>query len=90
MKIYNSHYPPPFVPTDLSLSQFLTKYNPDGVKDDKVILEDDWSGKVATYGGLRIEAGKLASGLKARFEIEENTVVGVCGVNGVSFLLAVS
>jgi hypothetical protein len=26
--------------------------------------------------------------LKARFGLEENTVVGVCGVNGVGFLFA--
>ncbi|KAH6673101.1 acyl-CoA synthetases/AMP-acid ligases II [Halenospora varia] len=91
MKIYKSHYPPPHVPTDLSLSQFLTIYNPDSVLPDKIILEDDWSGKSLTYGGLRENAARFARGLREKFgeRVGKGGVVGICGGNGVDHVQAI-
>jgi 4-coumarate--CoA ligase len=86
MMIYTSIYPPPHVPTDLSLSQFLTIYNPDSVSGDKIILEDDWTGKSVTYRGLRDRAAEHASVLRERFGVREGDVVAISGVNSVSYI----
>jgi len=83
MKVYTSIYPPPYLPTDISISQFLNDYNPDAVSHDKVILEDDWTGKRLTYGGLREAAAMHAHGLRERYGLGAGHVVGVCGVNSV-------
>jgi 4-coumarate--CoA ligase len=83
MKLYTSIYPPPHVPTDISVSQFLNIYNPDGVSNEKVILEDDWTGNKVTYGGLREDAARHAHGLQERYSLGAGHVVGICGVNSV-------
>jgi 4-coumarate--CoA ligase len=84
MKIYTSLYPPPHVPTNLSLSQFLTIYNPDSVSGDKIILKDDWTGKSVSYKGLRDRAAEHAWVLRERFGMREGDVVAISGVNSVS------
>jgi acyl-coenzyme A synthetase/AMP-(fatty) acid ligase len=84
MKIYTSLYPPPHVPINLSLSQFLTIYNPDSVSSDKIILEDDWTGKSVNYRGLRDRAAEHAWILRERFGVREGDVVAISGVNSVS------
>jgi acyl-coenzyme A synthetase/AMP-(fatty) acid ligase len=83
MKLYTSIYPPPHVPTDVSLSQFLNNYNPDAVSNEKVVLEDDWTGKRVTYGGLREDAARHAHGLREKYGLGAGHVVGICGTNSV-------
>lgn len=81
--IYRSTYPPPHCPTNLSLSQYLTQYNPDAVPQDKIILEDDWTGQVLTYAGLRKEAACHAFSLRAKYNLKAGDVVVVSAPNSV-------
>jgi 4-coumarate--CoA ligase len=57
----------PFAPIqeNLSLPQFMTKYNPDNVSQNKVVHTDTICNKEITYGGLRNEAARCAWGLRA-------------------------
>ncbi|CZR65562.1 uncharacterized protein PAC_15462 [Phialocephala subalpina] len=48
----------------ISIPEFMTKYNPDDVSYDKVVHVDTITGKSITYGGLRQEAAKCAWGLR--------------------------
>ncbi|KAF2837367.1 acyl-CoA synthetases/AMP-acid ligases II [Patellaria atrata CBS 101060] len=90
MRVYRSYYPPPHVPTDVSISQYLEIYNPDFVANDKIIFEDDWTGRKLTYGSLRKEAAKGAWGLKYLFGIQEGDVVGICAFNSVNVVLLIN
>ena len=82
-RIYTSSYPPPQVPTNLSVSQLLQLYNPDDVEGDKVICEDDWTGKKITYAGIRAESAKGAYGLREMMGLSERDVVCICAPNSV-------
>jgi len=68
-------------PNQISLSQFLVTSNPDAVSNDKIVLEDDWTGKRLTYGELRHNAERHAKGLG----VGVADVVGVREVNSVSW-----
>jgi acyl-coenzyme A synthetase/AMP-(fatty) acid ligase len=83
MKIYQSIYPPPQLPTNLSLSQFVCKYNPDAVAGERVILEDDWTGKSVTYQGLRDKAAEHAWSLRAKYRLRQDDVIAISGPNSV-------
>ncbi|KAL1611821.1 hypothetical protein SLS60_000041 [Paraconiothyrium brasiliense] len=74
-KIYISPYPPPQVPTDVSVSQLLQLYNPDDVEGEKVICEDDWTGRKITYAGIREDGARGAYGLRIVAGVEEGDVV---------------
>jgi hypothetical protein len=81
--IYRSTYPPPHCPTNLSLSQYLSQYNPDAVPKDKIILEDDWTGQALTYAGLRKEAARHAWSLREKYNLKAGDVVAVSAPNSV-------
>jgi 4-coumarate--CoA ligase len=66
---------PTFLSDSLSVSEFFTRYNPDEVAADKVVLEDATFPKKITYGGLREQAAASAYGLRHKFGLEEQ---GVC------------
>ena len=83
-RIYRSEYPPPHVPTNVSISQLLKIYNPDDVNGDKIICEDDWTGKKITYASIREESGKGAFGLAHILNLAEGDVVCICAPNSVS------
>ncbi|KAF2814999.1 acyl-CoA synthetases/AMP-acid ligases II [Mytilinidion resinicola] len=70
-RIYRSNYPRPHVPTNLSISQYLQLYNPDDTAADKVIFEDDWTGKTLTYSGLRAQSARGAFSLRQLLNLEE-------------------
>ncbi|KUJ15292.1 acyl-CoA synthetases/AMP-acid ligases II [Mollisia scopiformis] len=94
MKIYTSPYPAPTLPTHLTLPQFLAIDNPDSVPDDKVILEDDWTGNSLTYGGLRDRASEHAWtwrtwAFEGGFELDDGVTVGIAGVNSVHLVSAI-
>lgn len=84
--IYRSTYPPPYCPTNISLSQFLMNYNPDSVPIEKVILEDDWTGKSLTYRRLREAAAEHAWTLREKYGLNAGDVVAVSGANSVSLI----
>jgi 4-coumarate--CoA ligase len=83
MSIHRAVYLPPHIPTNVSLSQFLNTYNPDLVLGEKVILEDDWTGKTVTYCGIRESAARLALGLKLKLGLAVGDAVAICGPNSV-------
>jgi acyl-coenzyme A synthetase/AMP-(fatty) acid ligase len=83
MKIYTPIYPPPHVSTNLSLPQFLNIYNPDAVSGEKIILEDDWTGKSVSYRGLRDTGAEHAWVLREKFGVGEGDVVAISGLNSV-------
>ncbi|OAG10739.1 amp dependent CoA ligase [Paraphaeosphaeria sporulosa] len=82
-KIYTSPYPAPVVPPNLSVSQLLQLYNPDDVEGDKVICEDDWTGKRITYAGIRVDSARGAYALRNYVGVNEGDVVCICAPNSV-------
>lgn len=86
-KIVRSIYAPVSVPDDISLPQFMTRYNPDNVRKDKVVHVDLIEGKELTYGGLREAAGRCAWGLKSRLGLKPGSIVSVLAQNSVSYTL---
>ncbi|KAF2713314.1 acyl-CoA synthetases/AMP-acid ligases II [Pleomassaria siparia CBS 279.74] len=88
-RIYRSTYPAPHIPTDISLSQFLSDYNPDAVASDKVILEDNWSDHSVTYGELRFRASQDAQGLRDFYNLNVGDVVAVSAPNSVDHVLLI-
>ncbi|KAF2476710.1 acyl-CoA synthetases/AMP-acid ligases II [Lindgomyces ingoldianus] len=82
-RVYRSNYPPPQIPTNVSVSQLLQRYNPDDVESGKVICEDDWTGKKLTYSGIREESAKGAYGLRHVMGLREGDVVCICAPNSV-------
>jgi acyl-coenzyme A synthetase/AMP-(fatty) acid ligase len=81
---YRSSYPPPHVPTNLSVSQYIQLYNPDDTTSDKVVFEDDWTDKTLTYSGLRSQSARGAFGLRRLLDLSEGDVVCICAPNSVS------
>jgi len=71
------------VPDDLSIPQFMTKYNPDNVSRDKVVHTDTISGKTLTYGGLRVDAAKCAWGLRHKLGLREGDIISLLCPNSV-------
>lgn len=87
-RIYSSLHPPVKIPTDLSISQFLERYNPDDTPADKIIISDfhDFS-KHLTYGGLRTQSARGAAGLKALCGLEQGSVVCILAENCSTWVL---
>jgi acyl-coenzyme A synthetase/AMP-(fatty) acid ligase len=82
-KIYRSTYPPAYCPTNLSISQYLTQYNPDAVYKDKIILEDNWTGHALTYGGFHNNTARHAWSLKEKYSLVAGDVVAISAPNSV-------
>lgn len=82
--IIRSKYAPVSIGEDVSIPQFMTRYNPDNVKDDKVVHIDLIKGKELTYGGLRESAARCAWGLKKSFGLRPGGVVCILAQNSVS------
>ena len=85
-KISTSIYPPPLIPTDISLSQFLKRYNPDAVDGNKIILQDDRTERGRSglsYDEVR-DVGGLARRLRSEFGIGVGETVAISGLNSVS------
>lgn len=86
--IYHSIYPDNYIPTELSIHQFLLAYNPDDVLEDKVILEDlDPNGGKVTYGGLRRDAAIGAGALVNKFNLKPGDGVVIYAGNSVNYAL---
>jgi 4-coumarate--CoA ligase len=85
--IYNSDYPEVEIPSSISIAEFVSTYNPDGVAGDKVINTDTLTGKSLTYAGLRSEASKCAHGLRHLLGLEiQSTLLIICP-NATDYLL---
>ncbi|CAG9947993.1 unnamed protein product [Clonostachys rosea f. rosea IK726] len=83
--IYHSPYPTPSVPTDLSVSQFLLRSDPDDTHPDVIVLADFDAPeeRFVTYGGIRQDASRDAATLRNTYGLHQNDVVCIYGVNSV-------
>jgi 4-coumarate--CoA ligase len=88
--IVRSTYPPVEINDEISLPQFMTRYNPDNVKNDKVVHVDLIKGKHLTYGGLRQSAGRASWGLMRKLGLKPGNVVCVLVQNSVSYIKHIS
>jgi 4-coumarate--CoA ligase len=87
-RIYNSTYGPLSVPTDASVAQFLAKYDPDDVPSSKVIISDfDDPTHTLTFGAIRDEPARGATGLINVLGVKEGDVVCIFGHNSVNWAL---
>jgi long-subunit acyl-CoA synthetase (AMP-forming) len=87
-RIYHSIYPDNHVPTNLSVAQFLLRYNPEDVTDDKVILQDfDSQGNTLTYGDFRHGAAAAAAVLVDTFNLSAGDAVLAFAPNSVNWAL---
>ena len=86
-RVYRSDYPPPHIPSNVSVSQLLQLYNPDDIEPGKIICEDDWTGRKLTYSGVREDAAKGAYGLRHVMQLNEGDVVCICAPNSVSLTI---
>lgn len=87
-KIYTSIFPPPTTPRNLSVSQFLARYNPDDVPASKTIVCDfDNPQHSLTYGELRTRAAQGAASLRSLAGMQEGDVVCLFGQNSVNWML---
>ncbi|CAG9984183.1 unnamed protein product [Clonostachys byssicola] len=83
--IYHSPYPTPSVPTDLSVSQFLLRSDPDDTHPDTVVLADFDAPeeRFVTYEGIRLNASRDAATLRNKYGLHQNDVVCIYGFNSV-------
>lgn len=85
--IYRSPYPEPHVPTNLSVSQFLLRSDPDDAPRDKVIYGDfDNPQKCITYGGLHESTAKDAATLRRQYGLRKNDVVCIYAQNSLEWV----
>ncbi|KAH8176646.1 AMP-binding enzyme domain-containing protein [Sarocladium implicatum] len=86
-RIYQSPYPTPHYPTNLSVSQFLLQSDPDDVPADQVIFADfDNPSRCLTYRQLRDDAAKDAAVLRSSFGIREGDVVCIYAQNSLEWV----
>ena len=82
--IYRSNYgPASSVPTDISISQFLERYNPDDAPDDQIILEGIGNNRTISYRGLREDAARAAWTFKQNLGLRDEDTVYVCAPNSI-------
>ena len=86
--IYRSRAPPPVLPTNISISEFLLTYNPDDIPDDKVVLcEFDDPSRSLTYASVRQLAAQAAAGLIATLSMKKGDTICILGENSVNWAL---
>ncbi|KAF2659279.1 amp dependent CoA ligase [Lophiostoma macrostomum CBS 122681] len=86
-KIIRSRYAPVSISDDITIPQFMTRYNPDNVKDDKVVHVDLLSQGHLTYGGLRRAAAKAAWGLVHNLCLGHGDTVCIVAQNSSDFVV---
>ncbi len=90
LRIYESTYGPLSVPTDVSVGQFLAKYIPDDVSSDKIIISDfDDVTHTLSFGGIREEPARGATGLVNVLGVKEGDFVSILDLNSVDWILPV-
>ncbi|KAF9886960.1 hypothetical protein FE257_010701 [Aspergillus nanangensis] len=88
--VYLSRDVEPLIPQNESLWQFLTRCNPDLVKDDKIILQENENrSSTLTYGDARRKAAQGAAGLRSVLGLKEGDMIAVLGSNTINWISAV-
>ncbi|KAJ6095922.1 AMP dependent CoA ligase [Penicillium sp. IBT 16267x] len=87
MALYRSLVIPIHDATDLSISQFMTQYNPDDVPASKVVHVETFSDDIITYGSLRERAGRAAWGLQTRLGLQPGDTLLALINNSNAFVL---
>ncbi|KAJ5097354.1 AMP dependent CoA ligase [Penicillium angulare] len=78
MALYRSPVIPIHDVTNLSVSQFMTQYNPDDVEASKVVHTESLSDESITYGSLREQASQAAWGLQQNLGLKPgNTLLAL-------------
>ncbi|KAG9662932.1 luciferin 4-monooxygenase, partial [Aureobasidium melanogenum] len=86
--IYESPYPDMLIPTDMSMSQYMIRSNPDDVADDKVIFSDlEEPYDSVTYAGLREDTAKNAAWLQS-IGLQPGDTVAMYATNSVAWIKA--
>ncbi|PKY44438.1 acetyl-CoA synthetase-like protein [Rhizophagus irregularis] len=80
--IFKSNFPDIDI-KKIGIYQFITS-NPYGIKDDKVIFIDGITDKKLTFGQLKTNSKKLASGLK-NIGFEHGDVLAICSHNHIDY-----
>ncbi|KAE8146281.1 amp dependent CoA ligase [Aspergillus avenaceus] len=75
MSLYQSPVFPLHDVANLSISQFMTQYNPDDVQASKVVHVDTVSQQAITYGSLREDSARAAWGLQKKFGLQPGNVL---------------
>lgn len=81
--IYQSPIAPFGDLASLSIPQFMTRYNPDGVAADKVVHRDTFSSEALTYSSLRQKASLAAWGLKHELGVNPGDTILAIVTNSV-------
>ncbi|KAI0127122.1 acyl-CoA synthetases/AMP-acid ligases II [Xylariales sp. AK1849] len=85
-RICQSPYPQSYVPTDLSLSQFLARTSPDDIHSSKLILDDfDDATQSKSYGRLWSAAARQAAGLRLSLELKPGDAACIYAYNAVNW-----
>ncbi|KAF2502607.1 acyl-CoA synthetases/AMP-acid ligases II [Lophium mytilinum] len=87
-RIYESIIPEIHVPTNLSVHQFLTRYNPEDVAPDKVVWEEADGGRTMSHGGVRDEAAIGAACLTSALGLHPGDVVAIYAPNSINYGIA--
>ncbi|KAG9696433.1 luciferin 4-monooxygenase, partial [Aureobasidium melanogenum] len=86
--IYESPYPDMLIPTDVSMSEYMIRSNPDDVADDKVIFSDlEEPYDSVTYAGLREDTAKNAAWLQS-IGLQPGDTVAMYATNSVAWIKA--
>lgn len=83
MTIYHSPISPFGDLASLSIPQFMTRYNPDGVAADKVVHRDALSSEALTYSSLRQKASLSAWGLRHELGVNPGDTILAIVTNSV-------
>lgn len=76
------------IPDNISISELMLD-NVSGTPDDKIIYEEAFSGKTATYGGFRQDVKRAAHWLKTSLQLQKSQVVAVLAPSCIDYVLAV-
>ncbi|KAL3474066.1 amp dependent CoA ligase [Aspergillus californicus] len=87
MTLYTSPVIPIHDATELSISQFMTRYNPDQVPASKVVHTETFSEESITYGSLRDQASRAAWGLQTKLGLQSGDTLLALVNNSNAFVL---
>ncbi|KAJ6127682.1 AMP dependent CoA ligase [Penicillium samsonianum] len=87
MALYKSPVIPIHDVTNLSISQFMTQYNPDQVSGSKIVHVETFSKEAITYGSLRDQAGRAGWGLQTKLGLHPGDTLLALVNNSNAFVL---